>query len=1644
MENNDFIPDKAPSPWTNRLRTKQEIDASKKLYGQDNNPVDWLISKITGGKSVVQQKTPEFVPDSPEAQDKPLEYPIVSPEFAAIGLTRAGTGVINAALQKAAPKLTTIAPNAGKQVAGGMSFTKGSVVGDVGAQAAIDTADASMGQDFQEEHPYVAGGIKLGAGLIGGGLAGYAGERNYIKSLNANTVDQTVKQADTFVPDDQSVKVAEALTTKNPIKEMTNDELMQAAGLKPKYPQVPDQYRVETPVPPKPYEPNFRMVPNYPPVPYVDEAAKAAEDARLQRLAQAEADANVRRARSAEKVLNEKMYGDSEDALKAANAQAFKPRPGADSTYKTMTPEERSALEKEAATVFAHGGNALGGALGGGALGGTEAAYEDIVQGKDLTLGDYLTRIGAGALVGAGLGKRYGGKEGTKMFVGAKPDEPGAFSDIYDQGVRKWIDDGVASLKALDESRVSHKLSDVLDHPELFKKYPELADIRVSKGNATYFSPEMNHIKIQKLQGVESKKRAEYDALESIIMKQAEELNSNGKLTPEIEASMEKQLLDFADKIRADESQSGKTFNKGDLLHEVQHAIQKKEGWSRGGSPDDFTSNLSKEEIDKILTNLQDASFGYRMKERFGDSWEKQYETFMGTPPSAIMKNIMRNYGPEDIAKQQDEWLIARNPVNSYLRLAGEQESRAVQAALKHPGLTPYSALKAEEGTLPKPIIKMDDGMSMSKQADEVNLNGNEANNLIDDEEAKNIAESNGYRIFTHNGYEKDIIPRKRKGSFERFDGIFASSGESSNYGNGKYETSFFIKPDKIAGWGDSDIDYDKAISFLKKQYPGMSDEDIDVLYDITAKDKNIYDYDVNPLSDYGYEDLGDASWEAQNIRGLIAKDQGYDAIEMSDEFGTSYFIPAGSKAKKIRDFAKEDNQNDIMMMHGGGAWLSDKAEKGMDDLIRTVIGKPLKGAVNLADKATGGKITQAWDAVKNSDVTDIITGHKIYGKRDYMELRDTMFRNVNANQVNYENLHRQLSLMDEGARKNLYRYMTGDHNVELHPSIKAFADEYIEKINQKGQELVDLGILEPAQFEKFKGRYLHRNYMKYLAEGRATAFSNKKTIKGVYSRGNQWTGTKAEYDQLMSEGKIGDFFDGKIEATKMQNGQYRFSQDWTPEQRAKWGEVDDIAYALPETLSRMDDMIANGTFLRDVLSQTGYVLDNVDDSISGLYRRMEGKRYGALNGKWVPRDIANDIDKFGNQFFGANPDEVAHQFREGVRTYLSLWKSSHTLYNPKAHVNNIMSNVTLHYMEGIAPHIAVKNAIKGAEASYKVNKLKALEAKKLIGLSDEESRTLNALASDDDVKLYMRAEGAGLFGRSQLNDILNKYVNNTREERGMARTVHNAVGNLYEGEDNVMRYSLLKSLMDNGEDFESAITHVNRTIPDYSKPMSEAAQWLRGTGITPFMSWTYYSMPIMLRQMKEHPTRALGLIAAMSALYEGFGIDAPLPFTDSEDMPKEGFAYKRIPIYKDGKEVMTLKVDKWIPHGELTNPVEFLRGMLNFGAWQPSVDLIKNNNAYFNAPITQKEGLKGAYDLAKYGVQNVLPMPDIADQLWNLGESNVLTEDQRRTSRVITPRTTLEELLNIGGLNVLSYDKAKQQEKYRKEKIKERKQERK
>tara|TARA_R110002050_G_scaffold299172_1_gene464053 strand:- start:131 stop:1105 length:975 start_codon:yes stop_codon:yes gene_type:complete len=167
---------------------------------------------------------------------------------------------------------------------------------------------------------------------------------------------------------------------------------------------------------------------------------------------------------------------------------------------------------------------------------------------------------------------------------------------------------------------------------------------------------------------------------------------------------------------------------------------------------------------------------------------------------------------------------------------------------------------------------------------------------------AGDLAKKGGKKLtrVTHGSNDPSFTGEIKKGGIGNiFDGLFASRGDVSDYGGVK-QIQYDVDESKIMSMGDADVDYDGAIDFIKKEYPDADEDTINSMYEVIAEDSNVFDMDSNPFENYGFDDLGEASWEGQRLRGKLAKDQGFDAVEMSDEFGASILIPHGSKATQV------------------------------------------------------------------------------------------------------------------------------------------------------------------------------------------------------------------------------------------------------------------------------------------------------------------------------------------------------------------------------------------------------------------------------------------------------------------------------------------------------------------------------------------------------------------------------------------------------------------------------------------------------------------------------------------------------------------------------------------------------------------------
>lgn len=133
------------------------------------------------------------------------------------------------------------------------------------------------------------------------------------------------------------------------------------------------------------------------------------------------------------------------------------------------------------------------------------------------------------------------------------------------------------------------------------------------------------------------------------------------------------------------------------------------------------------------------------------------------------------------------------------------------------------------------------------------------------------------------------------------FGGLFASPSKVSANSHGESMYRMTVPDESILKIGD-DLPWDSLRSSVEKRLANTPH--LDDLADMVGSGKSVWESSIpedDLLSALRSSDLGAADWELQRIRGQVAKDHGFRAVEMPDEHGMSYLVLPGTKPRPLR-----------------------------------------------------------------------------------------------------------------------------------------------------------------------------------------------------------------------------------------------------------------------------------------------------------------------------------------------------------------------------------------------------------------------------------------------------------------------------------------------------------------------------------------------------------------------------------------------------------------------------------------------------------------------------------------------------------------------------------------------------------------------
>ena len=649
----------------------------------------------------------------------------------------------------------------------------------------------------------------------------------------------------------------------------------------------------------------------------------------------------------------------------------------------------------------------------------------------------------------------------------------------------------------------------------------------------------------------------------------------------------------------------------------------------------------------------------------------------------------------------------------------------------------------------------------------------------------------------------------------------------------------------------------------------------------------------------------------------------------------------------------------------------------------------------------------------------------------EYREIESQMNANINKQIYHLQDTFKSLSNLSEDARREAHLYLSGelDKSVNLEPNLKAQLDNLRKSLDDNQRTLYELGRLErPAEADEITNSWLHRIYDKNK-DGNFVFAGEAKTIEDIKTRGKVWKMDEEDFIKQINSGKIDvslfnkPLYEGGIRATKTAQGKIELRRDWTFEERTKMGEIRDVAQTLPLSLIHQVRLIEQAKFLKAVstlkvdgvdILKGAKEIENLKATFGeeefkevlkkqGFSQIPDDKKFGALRGRFVRSDIKDDlVGKFDS--FRSNWSETAKVASDTWLQINKLMKKSKTIYNPVTHVNNIASNIAFLKMQGVS-NLEITSGLKEYYSLmkkaplYQDLRIKALENK----ATSADLTRLNELKKEFGI--YDSAQEVGLFGKSDLNDMSKEtlFAKDNLIARGLNKTrifgenslisksankFDDWISDIYQGEDNVMRYVAFASHLKNGMSIKEAKLITNSLMPDYTKQIPFGIRVLRDSAISPFISWNYYVMPL-LAKLSATPAGATHILGSF-ALLSGIGMS--FNPTKSKDKPDRSFG-AFVDIGKKGDTRTQLKVDRMLPQLQMVRPSSYASELLLqspvLQAFSDAKSLLNGDtptNLYFNKPITfkNKNTQSKALDYAKHFGQTYTPTPQAA---WNLLE---------------------------------------------------------
>lgn len=424
--------------------------------------------------------------------------------------------------------------------------------------------------------------------------------------------------------------------------------------------------------------------------------------------------------------------------------------------------------------------------------------------------------------------------------------------------------------------------------------------------------------------------------------------------------------------------------------------------------------------------------------------------------------------------------------------------------------------------------------------------------------------------------------------------------------------------------------------------------------------------------------------------------------------------------------------------------------------------------------------------------------------------------------------------------------------------------------MTEQGQDAVDLKMLSPDAYEKWKGKYLPRFYMKHLDPEVKSIWQRtfkSRPIEGYRSgslkgRGKSQVVTVQELPQWESMGwEVADKSwkknsQGQLELTvagkAMPNTDtVMIWKDYTPGERKDMGEVEDFRLRFVLGYMSMQRDLAVGRLYKQIAENPEWTRRTASEGFSYVpvteIPETGGlNRYGMLAGLYVKDEILSHISQH---------EDMDNEFQRYYKAALSKWKEGKTVLNPVTHMNNFVSNLTMAHFAGV---------------SYWDGEKYLLGLKEIIANAPmlEEGRDAGLFTGDFSHAEIMKSMPA------EVRNLVNHATDSAAIKTGRiawriaSLGLNDVASTAYHWGDVYFKYLIYRDARIKGMSPEDAVHYAGKYIFNYDD-LPKTARAIRDYGI-PFFAYTYKVIPALTSTAIEYPWRFAApatVIASINAM---------------------------------------------------------------------------------------------------------------------------------------------------------------------------------